>query len=345
MRAWLVLVLLAACSEQTVGVHNSVPSVVITSHRAGDLVLDGVATEFRAQAGDADGPSEELNATWYAGGALACERSHPDETGLTVCEAVLTAELEPEIRVEISDAQGDGAFDEVLLEVAPYEAPPSDAPIVTWVAPDDGGASPAGLVTFEITVEDTEDLPTDLALVYTSSLDGAFSAQGADSAGRATFAYDGLSEGTHVLTVRATDAAGLWTEDVIVHTIEPVAVVPDYDGIFAIDPPIHYDCQETFFNSTVVDFDIASFVFSVVGNELTVSGAPPTMSQQPDPIDENFSVQGVINGGCDETYILAGAFSDDDTWSGNFQVSFTGGQCGATNCANQVWAVEGTRQP
>jgi hypothetical protein len=68
------------------------------------------------------------------------------------------------------------------------------------------------------------------------------------------------------------------------------------------------------------------------------------MTQDPLPTDENFSVKGVITGGCKETYILAGSFSDADHWSGTFQVSFTGSQCGFTNCSNQVWAVDGTRQ-
>jgi hypothetical protein len=335
----------SACSDQTVGIHNTAPTVVITSHREGDLVLDGQATEFRAQAGDADGGSEDLNATWYVGGIEACPLSHPDENGLTSCSIVLTSEMsQPEVRVEVSDVQGDGAFDEVMVEVAPFEGPATEAPVVTWVAPEDGGTSPIGLVTFEATVTDSEDAPTDIALSFTSSIDGVFSTQGADSSGRATFASDALSEGDHVLTVRATDPAGLWTEDVLLFTIEPEVFVPNYDGLFTVDPAIHYDCQETFFNSTVVDFDIASFVFSIAGNALTVSGAPETMGQLPKPADENFSVEGEISGGCIETYILAGAFSDDDHWSGNFQVSFTGGQCGATNCTNQVWPVEGIRQ-
>ena len=67
------------------------------------------------------------------------------------------------------------------------------------------------------------------------------------------------------------------------------------------------------------------------------------MQQTPAPSDENFSADGYIYGGCEEHYILSGVFADNDTWSGIFQVSFTGSQCGLTTCTNQLWLVDGTR--
>ena len=57
-------------------------------------------------------------------------------------------------------------------------------------------------VSFTGTAIDAEDLETDIALLWTSSLDGNFSNEGADSAGNIDFSAE-LSAGDHTITVPA----------------------------------------------------------------------------------------------------------------------------------------------
>lgn len=157
---------------------------------------------------------------------------------------------------------------------------------------------------------------------------------------------DTLELETWTCSVTAEDQTGLGSipgQDSVV--IGTYVFLPDYNGLFDVLPPVAYSCQDNFFGITVVNINVSQLTFSEVGGTLTVSGAPTPMTQTPSPVDENFSATGVIAGGCDETYIVSGSFSDNDNWAGTLQVSFTGSQCGLTNCTNQVWPVSGVRVP
>jgi cysteine-rich repeat protein len=118
---------------------------------------------------------------------------------------------------------------------------------------------------------------------------------------------------------------------------------PDYNGTFGIAPGIAYTCA--FLGFPVVTINTNTFVFSVAANVLSVTGIPDcVMRQNPAPGDENFSVTCVLAGGCNETYTLAGSFSDDDHFCGVMTIGFNGAQCGLTDCSDQVINVCGTRQ-
>ncbi len=149
---------------------------------------------------------------------------------------------------------------------------------------------------------------------------------------------------TWVCTVIATDGEDDAPEAQAVTTIGEPSLDIDYNGNFALEPAIHYDCQITFiFVRDVVNFDITQLIFVDTGGALTITGAPTAMRQTPAPVDENFAASGVVAGGCDETYAVAGTFSDEDNWSGLLQLSFTGPDCAFTNCTNQVWPVSAAR--
>jgi hypothetical protein len=621
--------LLFACNEQTLGVSNASPVVALTSHLPGDVVYDGVPFVVRAVGSDADSAPTELLATWSVAGSpeSLCSGLPLADDGVTECTVQLWAESEPwRVQVEVRDEDGAVGTAAVDLEVVPQDEG-ADAPVVTLLSPQDGGTSHAGeAVIFEASVSDVQDEPSALSLSWTSDRDGEFSAQGADSSGKAQFVFSGLSPGPHVLTVRATDSDGhfttdlgtwhvngvptapvvsitpsdpsssvdlqavldspgadpeglpvthtwewlrdgvlqpqtsslvlgtdttrgeLWTVRVTPHdseggtgpygeasvtiqnsgpqvlqallspdpaytsdllsvnvstddadgdalaltrswevnglpsgtgaetldgavafqrgdtvqvfvtahdgteasepvgsnvvtignsaptlptvalapsapieqqddlyctasgaldpdgdpveyvfawtvdgatypeagdqgpfgttwpddsapaqdttageewTCEVVATdaqglagppasasvlvegevfVPDYDGTFDIVPDISYSCA---FN--LVDIDVTQLTFSVSGATLSVSGGPRVMTG-PLPTDENFTAQAVIAGGCTETYTVSGTFQDDSHFIGTFTVSFTGAQCGLTNCSNQAWPVDGYLQ-
>ncbi len=171
---------------------------------------------------------------------------------------------------------------------------------------------------------------------------GPYSTLWPDDSASAADTHDGER---WVVTVIALDddlTASLPAQDGVV--IGSATFVPDYNGLFRIQPRIDYSCEDTWLGLTVVDFSITQLVFSESGNTLTITGAPTTMRQTPAPADENFSAQGVISGGCDETYMVSGAFVDNDQWAGMIQVSFTGPDCSLTDCTNQVWPVNAMRQ-
>jgi hypothetical protein len=116
-------------------------------------------------------------------------------------------------------------------------------------------------------------------------------------------------------------------------------------GNFAANPRLVYACQDAFFGADVVNIDTAVFTFSVAGAQLSVSGLEPgVMTQSPVPAGMDFAVRLVLAGGCQETYALSGTFTDANHWCGTFTATYSGAQCGLTNCSNQRIAVCGTRQ-
>jgi hypothetical protein len=129
------------------------------------------------------------------------------------------------------------------------------------------------------------------------------------------------------------------TDDV---TIGSYAFTPDYDGQFDItgQNPIPYTCA---FGQVNVSMTTATM--ALVGAELWVQGGPSIMKQNPYPTTENFIVTDVISAGllsCDETYTMSGTFSDNDTFTGIYSVSFNG-FCAGSGCVNQIWPITGVR--
>jgi hypothetical protein len=96
----------------------------------------------------------------------------------------------------------------------------------------------------------------------------------------------------------------------------------------------------------VVDFSINTWAFSELGDthlQVAGDGLMHVLSgPQAGCPGAMFSVSNVIPGVCTETYILEGAFSDLDNWSGQFSVTFTGS---CLDCVNQSFNVSGSRPP
>ena len=88
-----------------------------------------------------------------------------------------------------------------------------------------------------------------------------------------------------------------------------------YAGTFRVAPVLSLDCVE--------DYRIETFVFSVAGSSLTVSGAPifgATLTGAV-PAGAAFTVSG--NSGCG-SYTLTGTFTCANRFSGTFTSSFSG---------------------
>jgi hypothetical protein len=96
---------------------------------------------------------------------------------------------------------------------------------------------------------------------------------------------------------------------------------------------------------------VGSFIFSQNGamigsspsNPVSMTGAATTCPSG------SFSNTGTIPGGCTETYIVNGSYLDADTWSGTYEVQFTGADCSCfggmfgTPCVNQLFSVTAMR--
>ena len=127
-------------------------------------------------------------------------------------------------------------------------------------------------------------------------------------------------------------------------TCQSEAMVCDPDGTYLIvqGGPIVYSCC-----SGLVSVNVSSLVFQQDGatvlaspsNPVPMSGAGATCPAG------NFSNTGSIPGGCTETYSVSGSFTGPNTWTGLFQISFTGSDCSCfgglfgTPCVGQAYPI------
>jgi len=123
-------------------------------------------------------------------------------------------------------------------------------------------------------------------------------------------------------------------------------VACDPDGVYTIQgAPVAYTCC-----FGLVSVNVSSFLFSANGasigsspsNPVTMSGAATTC-----PVG-SFNNIGTIPGGCAETYHLTGSFTSANTWTGTYEVQFSGPDCSCfggagTPCVNQLFPISATR--
>ena len=257
--------LLSGCNEVTIGTRNSIPTVTITSHFDDDTVVEGIPFTVRASAGDNDHTITDLRATWYVGNERveACERIAVADDGNTECEVQMFLDTDPaRINVEVRDPRDGVGTSTVTLNVTPQQAG-YGAPTTEILEPLEGATSSEGDAVFFIgDVSDAQDPPGSLQLEWTSSLDGVFNTNGADSAGTAQFVASTLSRGQHVITLKATDTDGNFTTDFVTHTVNGAPSVPTV----AIDPSNPSSSQDL--NATIVtpsvdpDGDAITYTFA-----------------------------------------------------------------------------------
>ena len=121
----------------------------------------------------------------------------------------------------------------------------------------------------------------------------------------------------------------------------------DPDGVYTIQgPPVAYTCC-----MGLTTVNINAFSLTADGATITSSPSNPVpMTGQPTTCpDGDFSNQGVLAGGCAETYAVSGSFSDKDTWVGSYSLNFVGPDCSCFNgqfgtpCVNQMFPITAKR--
>jgi hypothetical protein len=229
MHRWLVLFAgISGCSsDQDVRRLLRPPEVAIVAPTEGQELRQGQGPlPFAGTATDSfDGPNK-LDAVWSVDGDELDARVQPDGT--------VPLDLDPEplalgdhvLGLTVTDRDGmsgDAEVDWVLLGAI-------SAPVVEITAPADGATfAPGDEIAFRGQATDNNTAPGDLQFRWVSSLDGI--RPGAISGDGQTVLFDaGLSEGTHLVTLQATDIDGeVGSDTVTVIVATPVETTPSTD--------------------------------------------------------------------------------------------------------------------
>jgi len=281
MRANRLLFLCAVgCGEQKFMAVNAEPDVIITSHDDGDVVGEGQRTWFIAIVDDADDAEDELVSTWTVGDRVLCAGDGVTEFGETSCEIQL-ADHELDVAVYVEDPRGSNGGDAVRLDVQP-----TDAPRVDLLSPVDSGVNyyTDVPVLLEALVQDAEDLSEDLLVEWTSDRDGGLESPTTPDSDGMVRSYVDLTEGEHLVRIRATDTTDKVGTDVVSINVQGPNSAPDCGWIlpedgtvlvtaepivlsgWASDPDVPSDWLTMNWNSNL-DGDLASVPVSTVEGE------------------------------------------------------------------------------
>lgn len=220
----LTLLLASGCTDSTLGVRNSPPTVALVSHLDGDEVVAGAAVTLEAIVGDDnDGPAQ-LDVAWRVDGAEVCPSVVP-QGGRVECGATFVVGGGV-VDVSVSDPKGASATARVTLSVRPDDSDENEPPAVVITAPDDGSTAWLGdPVALAATVSDDATAASTLTVAVRSDLDGevATPLAGGDGAVSASLS---LSLGVHTLTVTAADEEGAVGSDTVQVTVSDPGEAP-----------------------------------------------------------------------------------------------------------------------
>ncbi|MEC7987369.1 MAG: hypothetical protein VX278_19530, partial [Myxococcota bacterium] len=187
----------------TVGGPNSEPLCEITEPLTGETFTLGESISFAGTATDDDINNSLLSVSWASDLDGEFNTSSPLSDGSIAFSNSSLSAGNHAITLTVEDEVGGLCTAGVQLSVG-------TPPTLTLTSPNDGTLYTIGdAVSFEASVEDQEDLPSDITLSWISDIDGEFSTQGADSSGNISFSTSALGAGLHNLSVTATDSTGL----------------------------------------------------------------------------------------------------------------------------------------
>lgn len=210
-------------SVELIVIADEPPAIVIVEPTADGSYFTNFPVPLQATVSDGEDSSDALRVSWTAessGDVLAADLV-PDGDGLTSS----TADLAPgewTLVATATDSVGNTASDTVSIVVGDAETVPTcviDAPV-------DGTTVNAGEpVALTGTVADVEDAADALTVSVSSDLDGTLGAPSPDSNGAVALTVT-LSGGEHVLTLSATDSAGLTGTDTVTVSVNELPSAP-----------------------------------------------------------------------------------------------------------------------
>ena len=175
--------------------------------RTNDLIT------FVGNVSDGEDNPEGLGVWWDSDLQGLLDLSHTVASYGTVSGSGYLEPGQHTVRLWAQDTSGRESSDEVVVKV--YE--PATAPLIAIVEPaDDANLTLGDVVVFRANVMDERDAPETIGISWTSSLDGTLGTDSATSDGAALLPISTLSEGSHAITVLATDSDGLTASDIVV---------------------------------------------------------------------------------------------------------------------------------
>ena len=205
IRTFPILLLLAACTDTTVSKYREPPVVAIENPLDGAVIDANVPVVLSGRVIDAS-YKEELNlleALWAVNGGRVCDTAVFDIDGLTTCEHEFTAGAAT-VTLTATDPAGQTASATIDLTVVA-----GNAPLVEILTPASGERVNGGeILLFTATATDVEDASGSLVVSWESDLDGVLDEDSPASSGDIEFATDGLTVGTHSITLNVTDLDG-----------------------------------------------------------------------------------------------------------------------------------------
>ena len=204
----------------TVGEANNDPTCQITGPEESSAYISGQIVSFSGIATDEELNNSLLNISWESnrdGIFDTTSASTSGELGFGYNELSLGAHT---ITLRVEDEAGGLCTDTVQVSIG-------SAPTLSVTTPTTGDVySLSEAVSFSAQVSDPEDIASNIDLTWESSIDGIFSNTGSDSNGNISFAYSGLSAGTHNIFVTATDSAGLTASTSLIVRINTPPLAP-----------------------------------------------------------------------------------------------------------------------
>jgi hypothetical protein len=224
----------------------SVPADGSAVQQGVDVVISGLVVN------DKFGDLTQELPVWTIDGARVCADSTVDAGGNVGCTYRWTAGGESEIKLVVTNPEGDTGTAISNVTVTPNAAPTAEitGPDATRVFYSDQP------ILFEGVVNDAEDAESDLVASWTSDLDGVlgFGAQpdgSGETAGQAT-----LSQGDHLITLGVTDTTGLTGSDQMQITVGPANTPPECEITAPADHSTFGDNFTIEFDGTATDIDI-----------------------------------------------------------------------------------------
>jgi hypothetical protein len=252
------------------------PSITMTSPLSGSTYYGDQLISFSAVISDSEDETNALISTWSSNidGDLLLD-TEADSNG-EIQDYRTLSEGEHAIELRVEDSSGKVTTESVVITVGG----PNSIPQCEIIEPEDSSAGVEGEnITFRGQVSDEDILPTELSIEWSSDKDGTLGTSTANSDGRVTFPYSGLSNNTHVITLQVSDEVDATCIADILYT---VGNAPEVTLEAPLDGDVYNVGESIVFRASVTDAEDTP-------NNISISWVSS--------LDGPFSTQGVSSSG------------------------------------------------
>ena len=288
-----------------VGGPNSVPTCSITEPVDGLSYVIGESITFRGIAEDLDIPSNQLQIEWSSNRDGVFDTTSASSDGSV---SFIYSELsvnDHTISLNVSDEVGAVCTSQILLSVG-------NPPVVSIDEPLAGAVYAVGeTVTFRGNVSDSEDQSSQIAIVWTSDIEGELQSGNPNSQGVSQFTRSDLSAGVHSVSLSATDTTGLISDDLLSFRINTLPVV----DTLSISPAPAYSNTSLMATSVTSDADGQSVTttYTWYENGVLTSIVGSTVNASELDVGETWMVRATPNDGFQDGVFVEQSISITNT--------------------------------